>query len=85
MFNKEDLKKLLDLNETFVVAQLAGKLKPYAKLIYVIGSAILALAVLGSLVMLLGSFSAGLISLALVFVQFVILRMFCEFLTTYQE
>ncbi len=86
LFTKEELKKLLDLNEAFVTERFAGKIKPYAKLIYIIGSVILSLLALGSVVMFLtGSFSSGIIALALVFIQFVILRMFCEFLTTTQK
>ncbi len=86
LFNKEELQKLLDLNETIVTERFAGKIKPYAKLIYIVGSVILALAALACVAMFItGSFSAAIISLVIVFIQFVILRMFCEFLMTCQK
>ncbi len=79
--NKEELKKYLNLDETLLITQFAAKLKPYAQIIYWVGAGILAFLLLVALVKLLtGLISVGILSMAWVFVQFIVLRMFCEFL-----
>lgn len=85
MLNKEEMKKLLELNEPILVTKFAPLLKPFAKIVYLVGLIILAISVLSALVSLLtGGISAALIILIATCVEFVLLRMFCEFLVSHQ-
>lgn len=84
--NKEELKKVLELNEPIFVDKFAGLLQPYAKFIYLAGLVLLAFMVLLSVVTLLtGAISASIITLFFVCIEFVLLRMFCEFLVSYRK
>lgn len=81
---KEELKKFLELSEPIFVAKFAPVLAPYAKIIYLIGLGVLALSILGALVTLLtGEFTAAVLGLLVIAVEFVLIRMFCEFLLTH--
>lgn len=87
--NKEELKKnaqqYLELNEPLFITKWASKLKPHARLIYVTGLILLALGLLGAFVMLFTNPMGALVSLLFVFIEFVMLRMFCEFLVAYDK
>ncbi len=81
---KEVLKDLMSLDKTVLVDRYAASLKPYVKIIYIVLITFLALFALVGLVSLLtGQISLAFIQLILVFVSFVIVRMFCEFLSNY--
>lgn len=80
-FNKEDLKKLLELNSPIIVDELAEKIKPQIKLVYLFGLILVATIVLASLAALLtGGVSGSIVLLAFALVEFVIVRMLCEFI-----
>lgn len=87
--NKEELKqnaqKFLELKEPIFIEKLAPKLKKYAQIIYLVGLVLLAIAVLGSIIMLFTSPSAAIVSLLFVVIEFILLRMFCEFLISYDK
>lgn len=83
MCNKECLKDMMNLDKPVLTTKFADKIKPYAKIIYIVLVAMLALFALAALVHLVtGKVSVAFIELILIFVSFVIVRMFCEFLTT---
>ncbi len=83
---KEVFKDLMSLDKTILVDKYALALKPYVKIIYIVLVTFLALFALVGLVSLLtGQISLAFIQLILVFVSFVIVRMFCEFLSTYPK
>lgn len=83
---KEVFKDLMSLDKTILVDKYAISLKPYVKIIYIVLVTFLALFALVGLVSLLtGQISLAFIQLILVFVSFVIVRMFCEFLSTYPK
>lgn len=83
---KEVFKDLMSLDKTILVDKYAASLKPYVKIIYIVLITFLALFALVGLVSLLtGQISLAFIQLILVFVSFVIVRMFCEFLSTYPK
>lgn len=82
MCNKEFFKDMMNLDKPVLTTKFAGKIKPYAKLLYIVLVAMLALFALAALVHLVtGKLSVAFIELILIFVSFVIVRMFCEFLT----
>lgn len=87
--NKEEIKKnaqkVLELKEPLFVEKLAPKLKKYAQIIYLVGLVLLAISVLGSIVLLFTSPSAAIVSLLFVVIEFILLRMFCEFLISYDK
>ena len=73
-------KKLLDLDPIFT-AKFGPKLKPYAKYVYYILSGILAIALLGAFVHLfVGGLTAFIIDVLLIAVDFIVVRMFAEYL-----
>lgn len=76
----QQLKKMLTLEPIFINL-FARKLKPFAKAIYFIFSAILALAFLGTLLSI-GSvgFSGFILFTAVLAVDFIVVRMFAEYL-----
>jgi len=77
---ENQFKKLLDLNPLFT-PKFGPKLKPYAKIVYYVLSGILAFALLGALAQLFTSgLTAFLISTLLIAVNFVVVRMFAEYL-----
>lgn len=81
---KEELKKFLELSEPIFVTKFAPILAPYAKLLYLVGLVILALSAFGALVTLLtGGFATALLGLIAVGVEFILIRMFCEFLLSH--
>lgn len=84
--NKDDFKKVLELNEPIFIDKFSGILQPYAKIIYLVGLVLLAVGVLWAFVTLLtGAISAAIISLFFIGVEFILLRMFCEFLISYKK
>lgn len=84
--SKEILRDLMTLDKSILVPKYAAKLKPYVKLIYIILIAFLALFSLVGLVHLLtGKLSLAIVQFIFVFAGFIIVRMFCEFLTAYKK
>ncbi|MBQ9090383.1 MAG: hypothetical protein IJY58_04980 [Alphaproteobacteria bacterium] len=87
--NKEEMKtkmqKILELKEPVFIEKLAPALSKYAQIVYLIGLVILAFAILGSIIALFGSPMAALGGLLFTLIEFVLLRMFCEFLVTYKK
>ena len=81
---KEELKKYLELDEPIFTTKFAPLLAPYAKLVYLVGLVILAIAVFSALVTLFtGGFASAFLTLIGVVVEFILFRMFCEFLMTH--
>ena len=77
---KATMQQFLTL-EPVLTTGIGPKLKPYAKAIYFVLMFVLALAVLGALVSLFkNGFTVFLLELVLIMVNFVIIRMFCEYL-----
>lgn len=78
---KEEMKKFLTLDEPIFVSKFAPVLAPYAKIVYLIGLVILAVTVLAALMTLLtGGIASAFLTLVVVVVEFILFRMFCEFL-----
>jgi len=87
---KEEKKQLfhdlMTLDKAILVPKLAKRLKTYVKLIYVILLMFLALfAFVGLVNLLMMKLSVAIIQFVFVFIGFVIMRMFCEFLTAYDK
>jgi len=81
---KEEMKKFLTLDEPIFVSKFAPVLAPYAKIVYLIGLVILAVTVLAALMTLLtGGIASAFLTLVVVVVEFILFRMFCEFLMTH--
>lgn len=77
---KAALQQFLTLEPVLTVS-MAPKLKPYAKAIYFVLVFVLVLAVFGAFVSLFkNGFTVFLLELILIVVNFVIVRMFCEYL-----
>lgn len=84
--DKEFFKKLLQLDEPIFIEKFASTLASYAKLVYLVGLVILAISAFGAVVALFtGAFAGALLSVIAIIVEFVLLRMFCEFLLTYKK
>lgn len=78
---KEELKKYLELDEPIFTTKFAPLLAPYAKLVYLVGLIILAVAVFGAVITLFtGGIASAFLTLVGVVVEFILFRMFCEFL-----
>ena len=83
---KEEMKKFLTLDEPIFVSKFAPVLAPYAKIVYLIGLVILAISVLAALMTLLtGGIASAFLTLVVVVVEFILFRMFCEFLMTHGQ
>lgn len=83
---KEEMKKFLTLDEPIFVSKFAPVLAPYAKVVYLIGLVILAISVLAALMTLLtGGIASAFLTLVVVVVEFILFRMFCEFLMTHGQ
>lgn len=83
---KELMHELMTLEKEIFVPKYAAMLKPYTKLIYIIMMFFLALLTLIGLVQLVTmKISLALIHFIFVFIGFVIVRMFCEFLMAYKK
>ena len=79
----EILKHLMNLEQPVLTRKLAPKIAPYAKIIYMICLLILGLATISSLGLLFGGYIFGFIGVFFwIIVQFAIIRMFCEYLTS---
>lgn len=83
---KQLFHELMTLDKAILVPKLAKRLQPYTKLIYVILLMFLALfAFVGLVNLVTMKISVALIQFLFVFIAFVIVRMFCEFLTAYEK
>ena len=81
---KEEMKKFLTLDEPIFVSKFAPVLAPYAKIVYLVGLVILAITVFAALVELLtGGIASAFLTLVVVAVEFILFRLFCEFLMTH--
>lgn len=90
MCTKEQLKKYWDnfitLKAPLLVDKWAEKLQQYVHQIYLIAIAVLGLCALSMLVTLLtGKISASFVGFIFIVIDFIIVRMFCEFLLTYKK
>ncbi len=78
---KKILESMTNLNEPILTEKLAPKLAPFAKIIYYVALAILALSTLSSFTWLFsGNLSMFVIALFFVVAEFALVRMFCEYL-----
>ena len=83
---KQLLHDLMTLDKVVFVPKYAEKLKKHVKAIYLILLMFLALfAFVGLVNLLMAKISIALIQFVFIFIGFVILRMFCEFLMTYEK
>lgn len=83
---KEEMKKFLTLDEPIFVSKFAPMMAPHAKIVYLVGLIILAVSVLCALITLLtGGIASAFLTLVVVAVEFVLFRMFCEFLMTHGQ
>ena len=83
---KQLLHDLMTLDKVVFVPKYAAKFKKHAKTIYLILLMFLALfAFVGLVNLLLAKISIALIQFVLVFIGFIVIRMFCEFLMTYEK
>ena len=83
---QEIFKNLMNLEQPVLTQKLAPKIAPYAKIIYLIILVILGLMVVSSLGMLLiGNVGIFLSMIFSVIVEFIISRMFCEYLISAQS
>ena len=74
-------KNLMNLDQPILTEKLAPKIAPYAKVIYLVILVILGLTTISSLGMLLiGNVAVFIVSIFWVIVEFLIVRMFCEYL-----
>ena len=79
---KKYFKKLMDLDEPILTKNLAPQIAPYAKVIYMAVLVILGLSALGSLTVLFENPFAFIGIIFLILVEFALVRMFCEYLTS---
>ena len=79
---KEILKHLMNLDEPILTEKLAPKIAPYAKIIYLVVLVILGISTLGTLGLLLVNPLAFIGAIFFILVEFALVRMFCEYLTS---
>ena len=80
---REILKNLMNLDQPILTEKLAPKIAPYAKIIYMICLLILGLATISSLGLLFNGYLFTFMGMFFwIIVQFAIVRMFCEYLTS---
>ena len=80
---KELFQNLMNLDKPILTEKLAPKIAPYAKIIYLVILVILGLTTISSLgMLLLGNVGLFLAAIFWIIVQFAIVRMFCEYLTS---
>jgi len=79
---KELFKNLMNLDKPILTKKLAPKIAPYAKIIYLVVLVILGLSTLGTLGVLLVNPLAFIGAIFLIFTEFLLVRMFCEYLTS---
>ncbi|MBR4927068.1 MAG: hypothetical protein IKY98_01945 [Alphaproteobacteria bacterium] len=83
---KEFMRELMTLDKEIFVPKYASLLKPYVRLIYIVLVAFLALySVVGLVELLTGKLSLAFLKFIFVFAGFIVVRMFCEFLTAYKK
>ena len=78
----ELFKNLMNLDKPILTQKLAPKIAPYAKIIYLVVLVILGLSALSSVRLLLISPLAFIGAFFLILVEFTLVRMFCEYLTS---
>ena len=80
---QEIFKELMNLDKPILTEKLAPKIAPYAKIIYLVVLLVLALTTISSLgLLLLGNVMLFLGTIFWIIVEFVLVRMFCEYLTS---
>ena len=79
---KELFKNLMNLDQPILTEKLAPKIAPYAKVIYLVALVILGISALSSLGLLLVNPFAFIGTFFFILVEFAIVRMFCEYLTS---
>ena len=80
---QEIFKELMNLDKPILTEKLAPKIAPYAKIIYLVVLLVLALTTISSLgLLLLGNVMLFLGAIFWIIVEFVLVRMFCEYLTS---
>lgn len=80
---KELLKNLMNLDKPILTKDLAPKLAPFARIIYIVALVILGIAALGALrLLLIMELSSFVLALLGIGAEFAIIRMFCEYLTS---
>ena len=80
---KELFQNLMNLDKPILTEKLAPKIAPYAKIIYLVILVILGLTTISSLgMLLLGNVGLFLAAIFWIIVQFAIVRMFFEYLTS---
>ena len=80
---QEIFKELMNLDKPILTEKLAPKIAPYAKIIYLVVLLVLALTTISSLgLLLLGNVMLFVGTIFWIIVEFVLVRMFCEYLTS---
>ena len=79
---KELFQNLMNLDKPILTQKLAPKIAPYAKIIYLVVLVVLGLSTLSSLGLLLVNPLAFIGAFFLILVEFLLVRMFCEYLTS---
>ena len=79
------LKQILELKEPVFLPRLAEKLSKHLSLIYLVGLIVLTLTMFSSLVSLFFTPIIGFCNMVMTAVWFVVFRMLCETLLTYQK
>ena len=80
---REILKNLMNLDRPVLTEKLAPKIAPFAKIIYMLCLLVLGLATISSLGLLFSGYLFTFMGMFFwIVVQFAIVRMFCEYLTT---
>lgn len=79
---RELFKNLMNLDKPILTQKLAPKIAPYAKIIYLVVLVILGISTLGTLSVLMVNPLAFIGAVFLIFMEFLLVRMFCEYLTS---
>ena len=79
---RELFKNLMNLDRPILTQKLAPKIAPYAKIIYLVVLVLLGLSTLSSLGLLLINPLAFIGAFFLILIEFLLVRMFCEYLTS---
>ena len=83
---QEIFQDLMNLDKPVLTEKLAPKIAPYAKIIYLVVLIILGLTTISSLgMLLLGNIGLFLMAILGVVCEFVLVRMFCEYLTNFAK
>ena len=82
---RELFKNLMNLDRPILTQKLAPKIAPYAKIIYLVVLVLLGLSTLSSLGLLLINPLAFIGAFFLILIEFLLVRMFCEYLTSVKK